>query len=956
MKNLLTFAVCVCVLLLMTLLSTSKSNAQSNVVHVNTIWTAPNGIISPICEANDLEAELEFFRNGPGPSTDIQFNLLFNLYYAEPIEIVGINPNDWFVENVPNQSNQRIVATATVPQSTQNNQGAVNYKITIKFRVTDFDPVSPTPSTFNLFNFIKLDDNTNVQLNKGYIVNQILNHEEGKIIPPPYLLSVLEDPFGNPFFGNSNTVYEPIYVPVRFDIDEDLDFIPLGENSLTKPEIHLNPNTEITISGFGTMVNMDETLITSCDADWQSITVSPGSTLEITNSTIENGINAIIMEPNSVLRLDNVTFRNCDVAIISNGTTVLDIKNCTFENCTNGIQINGDPIIQNFSNNTFDGCSSRCITIRDNSARVDIYPEEGNENRFVNSNEGIGVFNGSAHIQNNIFEDINKAIKISGSQDMKSIIKRNQIGFKQIGIEVAGSNFLAHYNDIGTSEAGHHAIDVLFSEDYTVEFNNIDAEETGVYTIFSSGEVHENRIGMNSAPAMGVDRFFGSDDVTDNIIHARYTPVRGNGTEGDLVKNNTMTSLKEGVIVIGGTTDNTIEHNEIDVPRNGALYINSMGNTITCNTITAGRDAIEVNQNSDEQDIIGNNLNGSDNDVLIQSVIGRQEHNGNIFNGEHITAEGDALGNINNSRFVVDNDPLFDEYDPEFPDPAEFKKPEPFTGNYGSCSLIGSPIGLKFQDPKYACNYLQRIESYKTTNPRFYWNAMYHMMRFYLLTIPSENWPVCITMNWNESLPCGLKDLVIKETDLKKSLSSESENNYENTEEIVETQLIELAEDVCTEELQTLWKDAYVFILKKIKGDTLLESEKNRLDEIARQCATEYGDAVHWARALASEYNDNDYTEYDEACETEIEPRRSENQKSQSVTYSISPNPANDFIRINSSSDGYHNLEIYNTEGIRIDNIQYVGHYIEYNVSELSSGIYYIKNEINSEIIKFIKL
>jgi len=925
----------------------------------NIDWTAPNGVVTNRCGENQLELS---FTLEHGMATSQLFNIYIG-HVANLHIVTGV-----FINSTPIAPTPQVFPSTTVvgydsgltfevavPPSNGSVPGKTDVVITYEvFGNSCIGCQVQRIFVFDSQNIEECHDVTSEIIpfyltGDDFIFDYLIVEEPNNILSTTSLFNCSQPTLGCSGTGDYQIEDDLI-------IDRDIVF---NANANLDENITLLDDIAISVEQ-SSVAYFENYLLNTCDGKWEGITVEAGSTLEMSNCVVTDANAAIVLEGGATLILDNVTFRNCDVAIISNGDNLLDIQNCIFENCTNGIQINGDPTSVIVSRNIFDGCSSRCITIRNNTSRVNIFPEVGSENVFRNSNEGIGVFNGSAHIQHNIFENIRKSIRIDGSKDMKSIIRRNQIGFNQVGIEVVGSNFHADYNDIGTASGnyGHHAVDVVFSEDYQIEFNNIDAEETGVYTFVSYGEVHENIIGMNSAPAMGVDRFFGGDDVLDNIIHARYTPVRGNGTEGDLIKNNTMTSLKEGVIVIGGSTDSTIEENDIDVPRNGVLLINSLGNNINCNSIAAGGDAIEVNQNSDEQIITDNILNGAHNDVLIQSVIGRQEHHGNIFDGEYITAEGDALNNIDLSRFVIDDDPdpMVDQYDPEFPNPAELKNYDEFTGNYGSCSLIGSPIGKKFKDPEYACNYLQRIESYKTTNPKFYWNAMYHMMRFYLLTIPSETWPICITMKWNESLPCGLKDLVIKETDLKRSLSSESENNYENTETIVETQLSELQEEVCTAELQTLWKDAYLFILKKIKGDTLIESEKNRLDEIARQCATEFGDAVHWARALAAEYNDTNYTQYDSTCENNIEPRRAENQRVQSITYSISPNPAHEFIRINSSSDGYHNLDIYNTEGKRMDNIQYVGHYIEYNISELTNGIYYIKDDINSEIIKFIKL
>ena len=741
------------------------------------------------------------------------------------------------------------------------------------------------------------------------------------------------------------------------------------------PGFYLNSGAEINIENFSE-VNIEDALITSCEAKWQSITVEPGSILEISNTTvIENGINAIILESGSILRLDNVTFRNCDVAIISNGGNLLDIQNCTFENCREGIQINGDPLIQNFSNNTFDGCDYRCITIRDNTSPVNIFPEEGSENTFDDSGEGIVVFNGSVRIENNIFLDVDKSIRLSNGPLSK--IKNNQIGFNDVGIEAIGANFEAIGNNIGIAgHIGHHGVDVLFSDDFLIDDNGIDAVETAVNTQFSSGSVHDNRIGHISPPALGVDRFFGDDEVLDNDIFARYTPVRSNSTFGTaLVKNNTMDSPKEGPIYIGGSTANVMENNLITAGGNGVFYLNSGMNTINCNDITAGGDAIEVNRNSDIQTITVNTLDAVDQAVLIESTIGVQEHHGNIFNRKSITAAGGVDPEF--SRFVID--PSEAERDPVNADPTELRDPQPREITYPPCvGNIGSDMVQKFQDPIFACNYLNNIETYKESNPKYYWNAMYHMMRFYLLKLPLNNWPDCIIAKWNDSLPCGIKTLLTKETELKKGISSmddtttgdgmsaeEDGTEKGNTDgeqadevsikELAEEQLVELSEVQCTEELYLLWHDAYRFILKKVKGDTLTEQEKVRLSEIAQQCSPEYGDAVHWARALASEYDDIDYTQYDNNCEN-VDARARLASPYISEQLSLSPNPVSNIITIRSTTDAEHELLLLGVDGQVIDKISFTGYNVEYNVSQYQNGVYFIKDLKTSELLKFIKL
>jgi len=978
---------CVCVILSLSFSNKLSSQSVAKFLHGN--WSMPHGVITPLCDKNEILLTLRF-ANNTGSAKDIRFLFFYNDSYGYPLEVNGVT--SVIYEQQPGTLNvnaRQITATATIPEGTNNQP--FHDLITLRFFVKQF-PGKSTDGTFDLISVTDISTNTTKTENDNTSVWRMVDHFPNDHFPantirPTYLLSELvHNVSGLPLFGTPRSAEAPIYVPVRFDIDLDFSMSQVSATSHDQPEIHLNPGAEITIGssavGLNTVeVNLEDALVTSCDGDWQSITVMPGNILEMTDCIVENGVNAIIMEPGSILRLDNVTFRNCDVAIISNGGNFIDIKNCIFENCTNGIQINGDPIVQDFSNNTFGGCSGTCITIRDNTSRLNIFPEAGSENIFDNSNKGIAVYNASAHIENNIFLDVDRSI-ILGSGPLSKIIS-NQIGSNDVGIEVIGADFEAIGNDIGIAgHIGHHGVDVLFSDDFLIDDNGIDAVETAVNTQFSSGSVHENRIGFISPPALGVDRFFGDDEVVDNEIFSRYTPVRSNSTFGEAqVNNNIMTSSKEGPIYIGGSTGNLLIENTITAGNNGVFFLNSLGSTINCNDISAGGDAIEVNANSDFHIIETNTLDAADQAVLTFSLLGVQRFNGNFFMTKSITSLGFFDADL--SRFVIDEDSSFDpdelERDPVNANPPEFREATKRDMTYPECvGDIGSDLKHKFRDPVFACNYLNNIESYKESNPKYYWNAMYHMMRFYLLELPLNDWPDCIIAKWNDSLPCGIKSLLTKETELKKGISSMDDTATEdgvsaeeggteegNTEgeqgdevsikEIAEEQLVELSEVQCTEELYLLWHDAYRFILKKVKGDTLTEQEKVRLSEIAQQCSPEYGDAVHWARALASEYDDTDYTQYDNNCDN-VDARARTSSPYISEQLSLSPNPVSNIITIRSTTDDEHELLLLGVDGQVIDKINFTGYDVEYNVSQYQNGVYFIKDLNTSELLKFIKL
>jgi hypothetical protein len=113
---------------------------------------------------------------------------------------------------------------------------------------------------------------------------------------------------------------------------------------------------------------------------------------------------------------------------------------------------------------------------------------------------------------------------------------------------------------------------------------------------------------------------------------------------------------------------------------------------------------------------------------------------------------------------------------------------------------------------------------------------------------------------------------------------------------------------------------------------------------------------VHWARALVSEYDDIDYTQYDESCETETDSRSRKSTIYKIKDLSITPNPASGVITIKSNFDEEHDLLLIGIDGRVIDKINFNGYSYNYDISEYNSGIYFIKDVSTSELVKFIKL
>ena len=166
---------------------------------------------------------------------------------------------------------------------------------------------------------------------------------------------------------------------------------------------------------------------------------------------------------------------------------------------------------------------------------------------------------------------------------------------------------------------------------------------------------------------------------------------------------------------------------------------------------------------------------------------------------------------------------------------------------------------------------------------------MYHLMRYYILNIPTANWPACITLAWNNEVTCGIKQLVTSEIELKNKLNNSTQFETE-VQQLITNQTSSLSSLECVANISSYWKDVYLLLLKRISGQELNEQDILALDNIAKKCAYEFGDAVHWARGLLSGYNAVNYQPYDN-CSLNTQQRSRKSIKSFD-DYEVYPNPS----------------------------------------------------------------
>lgn len=737
-----------------------------------------------------------------------------------------------------------------------------------------------------------------------------------------------------------------LQIQESFIVDRDFSFI--GNNTTGEGVIHMHDDATIRITN-NSNLTMRNYSVVACDGRWNSIIVEGGSSLIIDNSSYEDARDAIILEPGAAIIIDNGSrFTDNFTAVTLNGGSA-SIRSTTFENNGIGLHIDGDVNMVSFRNNVFEGCDQGVRV--SGGTGINLAATPGNPNVFDNCDFGIVVVRAGADIRNNEFRSNLVSIVVLNADFTN--IQENSIGFEEnsgTGIIAISSEFRVESNEVGTNGfTGPRAIVGVSNSNYGIVDNDIEATRIGISVRGSQGEIDMNRIGLSNPIPTGIDQLFSTDDISDNIINATDFAIRSNSSTNSSINNNLLEASDDGLFLMGGSTNQTLSQNIIEAGMSGIRMDNSGGNISECNEIAA-ENAIRIGFGSDIQEILGNNLSGSTNDILIESVLGVQEHNGNIFNGETIDATALSDDDVFDSRFIVDQDD--DSLIPDDAMPQEIVELQDAENNTFNCDGMVGPGFHQFTNPIFMCWYIQRLEALKNANPKLYWSSMYRLMRHYSLRISYSNWPECVKTYWMQENTCGMKYLLEKEVKLKTELLQGSETSPEERVYAYEQQAAELQEFYCTNQMFNVWKEVYISVLKELSNNELTESEKNTLDTYARKCAYKFGDAVHWARSLMSAYNSVDYYVYDD-CQYRTRGRSSEendvlfdeaptDQLTNEVL--ISPNPAHNEVTIYSEVSEIAQVFIYDATGrtVKSENVKALNT-LQLNISDLKAGLYLIK-------------
>lgn len=519
-------------------------------------------------------------------------------------------------------------------------------------------------------------------------------------------------------------------------------------------------------------------------------------------------------------------------------------------------------------------------------------------------------------------------------------VMKNQIGFGSNtssfngnGIRVTFSHQVDIINNLigSRNQSKGTAINVFRSSEVFIYNNEVWATKLGVRALFSGTTMRENIIdvygtGENDGGVML--SFSNGNEIADNYIYSDgFFGVESTGGFDNIIHYNDIhlnhngTYAEAGALRMTASYDQEILSNAIksEGGAQGLLLQNASTNTLECNEIEADI-AMQVSYNSEHQNTKGNILSGN-SDLVIRAELGVQIHRGNEFKVGNCYAYGLTDVEINRSLFFVNEE--YPYHMPTNPNPAQGwffdddRTPAFCTGSSGA-----GPISI-YENPHDLCAYYERFSYLQVTNPNKYWIKLNHILRYLInneLPVPD-----CIAEDVDGL--CGLTELVviydqlikinnIEDTEVNEAIEAlqgvfifEDENGisdelsiikeYHKSDAIADKELligikVQLGNIDCQEELVKIWRDVLLVYVALLEGEKLNETTINALESIAQLCAYDYGDAVHWARAILIDYKDENYSIYDD-CGSEdfaIRPLVASDDQSPATTANVFPSPS----------------------------------------------------------------
>lgn len=803
--------------------------------------------------------------------------------------------------------------------------------------------------------------------------------------------------FDNGLFVNAPTFN---YFHKNFTIDEDFNLFAgfsSGDPEFTQ---YFDVNSKITVQD-GAVLDIIGNHLSACPTkDWTGIEVLEGGKLEFEKSWGSKAKIFIKSNNNSELRIFDSRIFNSDLGLVIKGSTQLtNFTNNRLEDLNTGVYLAG-----NATNISLVPLDISKPNLFKNIAQTGVYSSSATNceimfNKFENiastsplgsSNAAIRSENSSLLIAKNEIRNCSKgAYSIA---DKVYIVSDNEFVDNTLGAKIRNNK--AQCNLLSNTITGKNGISYFYSspqihENYINNDGNYPTESFGIQGNYStSASIRDNNIQ--------------SSDASGSVVLNNST-ASVSSNDIALLSQNTIA----GVLLNGGdgsiVTGNVIEAADSPGTESFGIVSSASGaNEVSCNDIFQLEEAIVVKDNSMDIDMKTNNLFSLGTGIKLEhSIIGEQVHNGNLFLGPFSTADIFAIEMEDNetsgSKFRVDGaeNPLFV--------PLVVAANGDLVDEENTPQLSNSCIDVLYTTSKKdrlvsICNVINSIKYNDNIDPL----RKKHILLFYYNLISKyfpdkTHWPDCIRLfmhefvgtniekmgNVNEKMRAilahhstafSLQDsfnstLSIYLHEVRDGiLNAQSKTNFQQTSAALSSTItyreLEVAElwDEMThiletffpeDDYETLWLELHSIWVKSFKDEELTEAEMSRLEYIASLCPLLYGDLVHGARALVSDWGGTRF-------EMSSCPLESENRARKMLDFShvtIHPNPTTNNISID-FNERSAKITIHDVSGKRLLEASAVkGEAID--VSNLLSGLYFItvlESSGKNTTEKFIKL
>lgn len=703
-----------------------------------------------------------------------------------------------------------------------------------------------------------------------------------------------------------------IYVEEDFIIDDNFNFGTVTSNDLN--QIFLREGSQIIVRS-GATLTLETTNIFPCNGEiWESIIVENGASLVMKACGMADGMKMISAEPGSLVSIDDCRFLNSQTTIIGNEQLIglecddcnlTQINDCSFEHLKTGVLVT-------------------------NADGVNIVPNSKAEaNIFQNCEIGISFDNSNGNIKHNYIGFVARGIVTESSE---SLIEDNIItgtssldNTGQIAIELNRSMVDVVDNDIASGQIG---IDV--NACFSREGNQI--------------EIYENWIDLSANN--------GQDDIaiyaglSDNLL-IKNNRLQGSGHRAGIVSRygffNEMSyntfeadSYENGISLESGY-ENMITNNELqNDPTNAILNFSSTYNFFIDNNLNYGNVGLLIARNSDSLTIECNQFVSAGHSLSIASETGIQDFHQNEFGDETNARVLISPNLVLRNRFIYDE--TKSEHRPTY-DPSGLFDPQPAGNNPTACDPFYG-AGIPSSPPEF-CERIMELSGSE------YWIKLRQLLGRYFDTHGPNQLPDCIS-------DCRMVELTQAEYALRTAREVSEETDFSEAvsdlEQLVAEQIVYFEEQPEQEEpcegddIFELYRTTYITLLKELNKQPHTEAEMAQTIETASLCVDDYGAPVIWARSILHHYPEYSYQENN--CDLGVEARGSVFSDN-TISYTCSPNPANDavLITIDGDIEAYSSVTMVDSKGHIVLTKTIDQRKMELNTSALANGMYLIAVE-----------